>query len=56
MPETADVGDAGSVVAPVSGAHKRPRIEAIHDVIKKIQSTSQENMPGRWLSNWSEPR
>ena len=35
MPETADVGDAGSVFAPASGAHKRPRIEAIHDVAKK---------------------
>ena len=35
MPETADVGDAGSVFAPASGAHKRPRIEAIHEAAKK---------------------
>ncbi len=35
MPETANVGDAESVFAPASGAHKRPRIEAIHDVAKK---------------------
>ncbi len=35
MPETADVGDAGSVFAPASGAHKRPRMEAIHGPEKK---------------------
>ena len=35
MPETADVGDAGSVFAPASGAQKRPRIEAIHEAAKK---------------------
>ncbi len=34
MPETADVGDAGSVFAPASGAHKRPRIEVIHGAAK----------------------
>ncbi len=35
MPETADVGDPGSVFAPASGAQKRPRIEEIHGAIKK---------------------
>ena len=35
MPETADVGDGGSVFAPAFGEHKRPRIEAIHGAIKK---------------------
>ena len=35
MPETADVGDPGSVFAPASGAHKRPRFEAIHQTGKK---------------------
>ena len=35
MPETADVGDGGSVFAPASGAHKRPRIERIHQTVKK---------------------
>jgi len=35
VPETADVGDAGSVFAPTSGAHKRPRIEIIHQTVNK---------------------
>ena len=35
MPETADVGDAGTVFAPASGAHKRPRIERIHQTVNK---------------------
>ena len=35
MPETADVGDGGSVFAPASGAHKRLRIEEIHGALKK---------------------
>ena len=35
MPETADVGDGGSVFAPASGAHKRPRIERIHQTVNK---------------------
>ena len=35
MPETADVGDGGSVFAPASGAHKRRRIEKIHRTVNK---------------------
>ena len=35
MPETADVGDAGSVFAPASGAHKRPMMERIHWPLKR---------------------
>ena len=35
MPETADVGDGGSVFATASRAYKRPRLERIHGAVKK---------------------
>jgi len=39
VPETADVGDGGSVFAPASGSHKRLRIEEIHRSAKKQHPT-----------------
>ena len=35
VPETADVGDGGSMFAPATRAYKRPRLEKIHRAIKK---------------------
>ncbi len=35
VPETADVGDGGSVFTPAPRAYKRPRLEKIHRAIKK---------------------
>ena len=35
VPETADVGDGGSVFTPATRAFKRPRLEKIHRAIKK---------------------